>query len=197
MRATRVAAPATLPPLDPAKPFVFCSLGTLQGHRVEIFRRVGQACRVLGAQLLVAHCGALSDEQAATINADWVVDRVDQEEAVRRADCVVSHAGLNTVLDCLGAGTPMLNLPLAFDQPATGARLKRLGIGEVLKPGADSEAITASLRRLLFEEPSRRRAGLLQNEFLASGGVEEAARIVEQALETRRPVLQAQPRVAA
>lgn len=187
----RVTEPqaATLPPLDPARPFVFCSLGTLQGHRIEIFHRVARACRMVGAQLLVAHCGALSHEQAATIDADWVVDRVDQDEAVRRADCVVSHAGLNTVLDCLSAGTPMLNMPLAFDQPAIGARLKRLGIGEILKPNAGHDAIAASLRRLLSDELAKRRAKSLQADFAMSGGAREAARIIEQALIARQPVL--------
>jgi zeaxanthin glucosyltransferase len=48
-----------MPQPDPGRPFVFASLGTLQGQRFGLFRRIAKACRRLDAQLLVAHCGGL------------------------------------------------------------------------------------------------------------------------------------------
>ncbi|HKS12598.1 MAG TPA: glycosyltransferase, partial [Pseudomonas sp.] len=46
-------------PIDPGRPFIFASLGTLQGERMGLFEQIASACRRLGAQLLIAHCGKL------------------------------------------------------------------------------------------------------------------------------------------
>lgn len=48
-------------------------------------------------------------------------------ELIKRADLVVTNAGLNTTLACLEAGTPMAERPLAFDQPGIAARLAWAG----------------------------------------------------------------------
>ncbi len=179
------------------KPFVFASLGTLQGHRLRIFRRIAQACGQAGAQCLVAHCGGLTPDQAKTIDADWVVDRVSQEAAIARADVVVTHGGLNTALDALEAGKPTLCLPLAFDQPGVGARIKRLGAGEVLSPRAGASRMAEALRALLRDSRFRENAGSLRAEFANAGGAERAADIIEQAVRTRRPVAAAPEQAAA
>jgi len=183
---------APLPPIPDGKPFVFCSFGTLQGHRLDLFQRVAMACRAVGAQLLAAHCGGLSPAETATIDADWVVDRVDQEAAVRRAAVVVTHGGLNTVLDALAAGTPMLVIPLAFDQPGVAARVKRLGAGETVGSRAGVGAITQALGHLLSDGRFKESAASLKGELAAAGGAERAAGIVEQALGQRRPVARAE-----
>lgn len=196
LRAASPAAPKTLPAISPDRPFAFMSLGTLQGHRLAIFQRVAQACRRLGVQLLAAHCGGLTPAEAASVGADWVVDRVAQDEAVARADLVITHAGLNTVMDALQAGKPMLCLPLAFDQPGLAARVKRLGAGEALSPRAGVDAIGKAIARLLGDPGHAQRACGLRAEFAAAGGATAAAAIIEQAVRTRRPVL-GEPRRAA
>jgi zeaxanthin glucosyltransferase len=179
---------APLPPIPSGKPLVFCSFGTLQGHRLGLFRRVAKACRQVGTRLLAAHCGGLSPEQATTVDADWVVDRVDQEEAVRRADVVVTHGGLNTALDALAAGTPMLVIPLAFDQPGVAARVRHLGAGEVVSSRPCAATLAQALGRLLSDKGFGERAGSLKHEFVAAGGAARAASVIEQALCERRPV---------
>ena len=45
-------------------PFVFASLGTLQGGRFSLFQRIARACRAEGVQLLIAHCDRLDAAQA-------------------------------------------------------------------------------------------------------------------------------------
>lgn len=173
------ASAETMPEIPPGKPFVFLSLGTMQGHRLGFFRKVAEACRRLGFRLMIAHCGGLSRSEAASLDADWVVGRVPQEAAIRRADIVVTHGGLNTVMDALRAGKPMLCFPLAFDQPGVGARLKRLGAGRVLSARAGAAAIAMALDALLSDPSYRERAASLSPEFDAAGGAERAAGIIE------------------
>ena len=76
-----------------ARPLVFASLGTMQGHRFALFRRIAQACRLIDCDLLIAHCDGLSAEQARELEiagATQVVSFADQIAALTEADAVVT-----------------------------------------------------------------------------------------------------------
>jgi lycopene cyclase len=171
------------PGLVADRPFVFASLGTLQGGRLRLFLRIARACRALGAQLLVAHCDRLDERQAEALRragATWVTGFAPQHAAVARADVVVTHAGLNTVMDALAAGKPMLALPIAFDQPGCAARVVHAGAGLRLFPGLTTTgAIRDALRRLLGESRFAEAARALAPEVRAAGGTALAADLIE------------------
>ena len=52
-----------------------------------------------------------------------------------RASLFITHAGMNSVLEGLSHGVPMLCIPVANDHPGAARRVERLGAGEALKPG--------------------------------------------------------------
>lgn len=176
--------------LDPRKPLVFASLGTLQGHRCNLFLRIAKACRLLDVQLLVAHCGGLDVQQQARllqVGASVVTDFVPQHWAVQRADVVISHGGLNTVMDALAARTPLLVLPIAFDQPGVAARVQYHELGLALSRHASVSRIAAALARLLGE-PMPGFAALQPALQSLEHSVSKAASIIETAVATGRPV---------
>ncbi|MFC5479918.1 glycosyltransferase [Massilia suwonensis] len=188
LRAASLRTPArtdALPEIASDRPFIFASLGTLQGHRFDIFKRVAKACRRLDAQLLLAHCGGLDARQAAALEdlgATWVCAFAPQEAALARADAVVSHGGLNTVMDAVAADTPILALPIAFDQPGVAARIRHAGIGLSASPRfTGTGGIERRLRRLLDEPDFARRCAPLAESVRQAGGSERAADIVEAA----------------
>ena len=176
-------------PSEDAKPFVFASLGTLQGGRFGLSKRSARACRALGARLLLAHCNCLNTVQAKALRcagATWVTGFAPRRAALARADVVVSHARLNTVLDALAAGKPVLALPIAFDQPGVAARLVHAGAGLRLMPAlASAERIERGLRRRLGELAFAQRARVLGADVAVSGGVPKGVEIIEAVL--RRP----------
>ncbi|TYP63694.1 glycosyltransferase [Stutzerimonas stutzeri] len=186
------------PPLDipvaPGRPFVFASLGTLQGDRFGLFRRIAAACRELDLQLLIAHCGRLDASQERRLlkaGASWVTDFAPQRAVLARADAVITHAGLNTVLDALEAGVPSLALPIAFDQPGVAARVVHAGVGLKLDPRlASRRRIVQGLRRLLREPGFAERATELGAEVRTAGGAPRAAQLIEAALDAEAPALQ-------
>jgi MGT family glycosyltransferase len=59
-----------------------------------------------------------------------VVPFVPQFEVLKRASLALTHAGINTVKDCLYFGVPMVPVPLFNDQPGNAARIAyhRLGV---------------------------------------------------------------------
>ena len=189
LRAASHKAPArieALPDIKQDRPFIFASLGTLQGHRLDVFKRIARACRKLDAQLLIAHCGGLDARQAASLErlgATWVCAFAPQEAAIARADVVISHAGLNTVMDAAAAHTPVLALPIAFDQPGVAARIRPAGVGLSASPRFTSSTMLARhLRRLLDEPAFKQRCLPLADGVRQAGGSARAADIVEAAL---------------
>ena len=187
--------PATdaLPAIAGDRPFIFASLGTLQGQRFVLFKRIAQACRALDAQLLVAHCGGLDQRQAQAIEsagpvgATTVCAFAPQQAALARADAVVSHAGLNTAMDAIAACTPILALPIAFDQPGVAARISHAGIGLRASPRfAGAEQLAARLQRLIADPAYGQRLAVLAVKLAQAGGTPRAADIVETALNLNR-----------
>ncbi|MGH8420134.1 MAG: glycosyltransferase [Pseudomonas sp.] len=177
-------------PIDPDRPFAFASLGTLQGGRMDMFRQVAKACARLDAQLLVAHCGGLDAAQEDRLKrsgATWVTDFAPQQWVLEKADAAVTHGGLNTVMDAIKARTPMLVMPIGFDQPGVAARVSYAGAGLQLSRRARAGKIHDGLAQLLdFPlEPIQRLAAELDK----AGGTARAADIVEAVISTGKPVL--------
>ena len=189
---TRTSSQVTsaMPPVDSSRPFIFASLGTLQGQRFSVFKRIATACKKLDAQLLVAHCGGLDrTQEQALVNAGatWVTDFAPQAAVLARADAVVSHAGLNTVMDAIVARTPILALPVAFDQPGAASRICHANIGVRGSAQWSSPATLARmLDQLLTESRFTQALDVLALEVEQAGGAPRAADIIEHALPLHR-----------
>lgn len=173
------------------RPLVFASLGTLQGHRYRLFLNIARACRRLDVRLLIAHCGGLNAAQAAKLASYGaeVTDFADQSAVLCQAQAVITHGGLNTVMDAIASATPILAIPLAFDQPGVAARVVYSGIGRRASRFAGSGTLAQHLKALLSDNGYRQRLIAMQPQLRQAGGVALAAQIVEQALSAKRPVL--------
>lgn len=156
---------------------------------MNMFRQITKACARLDAQLMVAHCGGLDPAQQARLmrsGATWVVDFAPQQWVLDKADAVITHGGLNTVMDAIKARTPVLVMPIGFDQPGVAARVSHAGVGLNLSRRARAPKIHDALTRLLEHplEPLHRLAAELDQ----AGGTRRAADIIETVVRTGRPV---------
>lgn len=171
------------------RPLVFASLGTLQGGRAALFRRIAQACAELGLGLVLAHGGRLDAGAAARLPGQPVVRAfVPQRSLLPHVDLLVTNGGLNTVLDGAAAGVPMLVIPIAFEQGAIAARVLHAGIGRVqARRGAGR--LRPTMQALIGDAVMRRRARHVADAVRAAGGVDAAADVIEAVLRTGAPVL--------
>lgn len=170
----------------------YASLGTLQEHPYRLLRKMAAACRRAGVQVMVTHCDRLSEDEVASLyhhGATWVESFIDQPEFIRRADVVVSHAGLNTVLETVAAARPLLLLPVAFDQPAIAARIVHHGLGLRVSRFASSRTLARHITALLNDGRFRCRLEVACQQVSEGGGATRGAAIIEQALASKRPVL--------
>jgi zeaxanthin glucosyltransferase len=169
-------------PAGDGRPLVYCTLGTLQGSRSGIFRNVARACADLDLRLLISQ-GRLGRLRAGDLPGEPLVfDWVPQEAVIAQADLVVCHGGINTVLEPLAAGVPMVVMPLAFEQAAIGARLERAGVALVPGRRASPVRLARAIERVRSEPSFRERAAAMAGEIGAAGGVRRAAGLIEAAL---------------
>jgi zeaxanthin glucosyltransferase len=156
----------------------------LQGSRGSIFRRVATACERLGLRLVIAHGGRLPEAEARALPGDPIVrDFVPQRAVLARSSLAITHAGFNTVLDALSFGVPLVAIPLAFEQPATAARLRHAGVARIIPRLRLSAGRLQEAARAVLEEGSyRARAREVEREIAAAGGLSRAADLAEAAL---------------
>jgi MGT family glycosyltransferase len=171
------------------QPLIYASLGTLQNQRPEIFECIAKSCVSLDAQLVIS----LGNPQAQSIDLPGnpiVVPFAPHQKLIERSQVVVTHAGMNTVLTALGCGVPLVAIPITNEQPGIAARLARTKAGKTLQLGKLNETILrTAISEVLSDSSYRDNAQRLQKIIQASGGVEQAADIIEKAAQTRRPVM--------
>ncbi|MCU1225056.1 MAG: glycosyltransferase, family [Edaphobacter sp.] len=167
---------------------VYASLGTSRRSDLGIFHLIAEACAELRLQLVISLGGRRDPESLSGLPGEPVVVRyLPQLEVLKRADIVISHGGLNTTLETLREGKPMIVIPKAFDQPAVAARLKWCGVAEVLSmKELSANRILGALRRILNEPGYRDSAMKLHVAIRSSRGLEHAADVIEESLRCMR-----------
>lgn len=175
------------------RPLIYASLGTLQNRLRHLFAAIAEGCANSGAQLVIS----LGDPEA-DLSHDWpgspiVVPFAPQRDLIARSSLVITHAGLNTVLEALSAGVPMLAIPITNDQPGVARRLEWLRLGEVLlSRRATASRIRGAVERLLHQSRYRLAAEFRRAELQRLNGPAMASDIIERAFETRQRVLRNQ-----
>jgi zeaxanthin glucosyltransferase len=168
------------------EPIVYASMGTLQNGSVDIFRSITQAAIGLKElQFVLAVGGILDPQQLGAVPANViVVSYAPQIEVLRRSSLCITHAGLNTVLESLSSGVPMLALPITNDQPGVAARIANKKVGVVISQDqASPGTFVAAIKRALEDFTFRDNAHRLQEAIRCSDGLSIAAGILERAFE--------------
>jgi zeaxanthin glucosyltransferase len=182
-RALPISTPFPWDRLD-RRPLIYASLGTLQNSREDVFRCIAEACRGMNVQLVISHGGGLSAPQAENLPGDpIVVGYAPQLELLAQAQLTITHAGLNTVLDSLIHGVPLVTLPITYEQPAIARRVEWTGCGRSvplarLNPHLLKQVVSDVLQGEQYHAASRR----MSDSIRKAGGVQRAADLVEAAV---------------
>lgn len=173
------------------QPLIYASMGTLQNRLSGVFENIAQACVGLDAQLVIALGGGTDPASLPNLpGSPLVVGYAPQLELLQKATLTITHAGINTALESLSNGVPMVAIPIANDQPGVAARIAWTGTGEVVSLAkSGSPRLRAAVKRVLTEDSYKQNAVRLQTAIHRAGGVSRAADIVEQVAQTGQPVL--------
>ena len=169
------------------RPLIYASLGTFQNGSEAIFRTIAEACAGLDAQLVISLGGRLDPARLGKLAGNPVVVRfAPQLEILKRAALVITHAGLNTVLESLSEGVPMVAIPLGNDQPGVAARLKARGAGVVVsRRRLNAARLSKAVTLVLQDGRYREAAQALQGAIRQLDGPGHAANLIEEVLRLR------------
>ena len=173
------------------KPLIYASLGTVLNRLQYVFRDIAHACEDLDVQLVISLGGALDPEELSNLPGQPIVVKyAPQLELLKKTTLTITHAGLNTTLESLSNGVPMVAIPIANDQPSVAARIAWAGVGEFIPLSRLSvPKLRTAIQQVLTQDSYKQNALRLQEAIRHAGGVSRAADIVEKAVFTGKPVL--------
>lgn len=169
--------------LDPDRSLVYASMGTLQNGVLQTFRMIAEACAGLDLQLVISLGGGQDPSVLTDLPGDpVVVGYAPQLELIQRSTLTICHGGLNTVLESLAAGVPMVVLPVAYDQPGVGARVATVGAGRSIPINRMTvPRLRDAVRAVLGDPAYRKKAKLLRTMIATANGLNRAADVIEKA----------------
>jgi MGT family glycosyltransferase len=158
-------------------------MGTLQNGVLRTFQWIAEACAGLDLQLVISLGGGQDPALLGELPGDRiVVGYAPQLELIRRSALTISHGGLNTALESLERGVPMVVLPVTYDQPGVGTRVERSGVGRSIPVGRLTvDRLRDVVRTVLGNPAYRERAEQVRSSIEAADGLNRAAEVIEEA----------------
>jgi zeaxanthin glucosyltransferase len=162
---------------------IYASMGTIQNRQNHVFRTIAEACRGLDAQLVISLGGGMRPEDLGQLPGNpLVVGYAPQLELLGRSSAVITHAGLNTTLEALSEGVPLVAIPLGNDQPGVAARIAYRNAGLVIPAKKLSvKHLRRAVQLVLNDDSYRSSAKSLQSAIRQADGLKTATDLIEDA----------------
>jgi zeaxanthin glucosyltransferase len=171
------------------EPLIYASLGTLVNGLNKVYRSILEAVSEFPETQLVLSVGKnLDPNDLAPFPPNAIVVRsAPQTELLQRAALCITHAGLNTALESLAEGVPMVAIPIGYEQPGVACRIAYHGAGEFVDVGDLTARRLAELIAKVRSNPSYRdKAQWFRKIIKQTRGLDAAADIVERAFRERQ-----------
>src|SRR5271154_7192827 len=170
-------------------PLIYASMGTLVNGMEIVYRTILEAVRRSPDTQVVLAVGKnikIEDLEPIPSNA-IIVPTAPQIELLKRAALCITHAGINTVLEALAQGVPMVAIPVGFDQPGIAARIAYHRVGGFVEVGDLTVERLSELIQKVRKNPSyRMRARYFQKVIARTQGLDLAADVIERAFKNNR-----------
>jgi zeaxanthin glucosyltransferase len=165
-------------------PLIYASMGTLMNGQDAVFSTISEAVgNRPGLQLVLSIGPNLHPAYIRSVPAKAiVVQQAPQLELLKRSVLCITHAGLNTTLESLAQGVPMVALPVANDQFGVAARIAQTRTGVVVDlPGMTAAKLSRAIDEVLSNSEYRQNAEKLKKAIGENDGLERAVDLLEEA----------------
>jgi zeaxanthin glucosyltransferase len=181
------------------KPLIYASLGTLVNGLSHLYGKILEAVSEFPKVQVVLSVGRNFnlDNLGPIPTNTIIVQTAPQIELLKRAELCITHAGLNTALEALAQGVPMVAIPIAYDQPGVAARIAYHGVGEFVEAGnLTAQHLSRLIAKVRANPMYRDKARWFQKILKQTRGLDVAAHLVERAFQIseERPAALAESR---
>ena len=163
------------------RPLVYASLGTIQNRNSRLYEIICATAKNLPYQFVLSLGNSDATLELPCPENVLLVKHAPQLKLIDRADLVITHCGLNTTLECLTRGVPMVGIPITNDQPGVARRIEYHGVGEIITTEMlNPERLSKLIHQVLLDEKYRQKSRLLKSELAQFNGVKNACDLIEQ-----------------
>jgi zeaxanthin glucosyltransferase len=167
------------------EPLIYASMGTLVNGLTDVFRIILKAAAIPGRQLVLSIGSNIQIDDIGSIPPSAiVVSKAPQIELLKRAELCITHAGINTTLESLALGVPMVAIPVGFDQPGIAARIVHHGVGKSVPVASmNKDDLSGAIQEVLGNPSYRNTARRFQRTIAQTHGLDRAADVLERAFQ--------------
>jgi MGT family glycosyltransferase len=173
-------------------PIVYISLGTLHLGSTDFFKQCFAAFADIPARFILS-VGQQTDIQAlGAIPSNFVVrPSVPQIAVLQRAAVFITHGGMNSALEGLYCGVPLILIPQQIEQLMIALNVAARGAGLVLRGHLAGKRVTSTelrraFERVMAEQRFSEAAKAAQASLRATGGYRQAADEIQAYADARR-----------
>jgi MGT family glycosyltransferase len=171
-------------------PILYISLGTVFNNQPEFFKMCFEAFGGQPWQVVLSRGKHVDPAAFGPVPDNFLVaPYVPQLEILPRTQVFVTHGGMNSIMESLYYGVPMVAIPQMIEQATNAQRMAEMGLGVMLeKEAVNATALREAVERVVNEASFRERAQSMQRITRESGGYLRAADAIMQFAEEHAKV---------
>lgn len=154
------------------RPRVYISLGTIFNSRPEFYRLCFDAFGDQDREVILSLGHQIDPASLVPVPANFITaPHVPQLEILPQTDVFITHGGMNSTMESLYFGVPVIVIPHTNEQTLTAERVETLGLGIALnEAGLTKDTLQKAVARILDEPAFGVRVRSMQKEVREAGG---------------------------
>ena len=158
------------------QPTLYISLGTVFNNQADFFNLCFSAFGESPWQVVLSYGKRIDPLTLHAVPQNFLLSAyVPQLEVLSRTDIFVTHGGMNSTMESLYYGVPMIVIPQMIEQALTARRVEELGLGISLdRDTVTVETLQEAVTRVSSDPVFRERTQAMQQEVRNAGGYRRA-----------------------
>jgi len=163
------------------KTVLYISLGTAMNNQLDFYNICFRAFKDEPWQVVLSIGRKVDPAALDPTPANFIVrPQVPQLEVLQNSSLFVTHCGMNSVMESLYYGVPMVGLPQQGEQMMTARRIQELGLGTSLEMNTLTvEQLRETVKAAMMNDYYRKNVQAMQQNVRGAGGYQLAADAIQ------------------
>ncbi|MDS9997992.1 UDP-glucosyltransferase [Bacillus atrophaeus] len=163
------------------RPLMLISLGTAFNAWPEFYQMCMEAFGGSEWHVIMSVGKSIEPDSLGDIPDNFTVrQRVPQLDVLTEADVFISHGGMNSTMEAMNEGVPLVVIPQMHEQELTAQRVEELGLGIYLpKEEVSVPRLQQAIGNIFSDKEIQSRVKDMQKDVKEAGGAEQGAAEIE------------------
>ncbi|WFE15399.1 glycosyltransferase [Bacillus atrophaeus] len=163
------------------RPLMLISLGTAFNAWPEFYQMCIEAFGGSEWHVIMSVGKSIEPDSLGDIPDNFTVrQRVPQLDVLTEADVFISHGGMNSTMEAMNEGVPLVVIPQMHEQELTAQRVEELGLGIYLpKEEVSVPRLQQAIGNIFSDKEIHSRVKDMQKDVKEAGGAEQGAAEIE------------------